>query len=534
MNKHLLCHVLLVALIAPFVTHAQDAGDGAAEQPLPQVGAQYEFQREGIFGCSVNGAYALGVAQLAGNGTFVPVNDAAITLNTGYLVYKECVLDGVTKRQAESAQTALVKRGITGYLVGRDGRPMFSVNIRNELIQRTDEVMLDRLQDANLSPMCASLKDTVRSAVVRSYLGDTRAPNRAFTCSLGGTADEQRAYLRGEGGFTWERFLASANPQNRPLDAFYVLRGYLDTSNAEETDIVRQQLTWGQGTYPIEEVDRSSGYTVRKTVTPGALVAGNIQQLLGAGFDNLKNATEIDQMVGSLFAGLSTQAITDTGGLAGIVRQNGSQLSYLDQLARESANALRTAIVNTGLTHLASARTNETNYLTVLNAIGKSLTEAIGKLRAAEKRCWELIIPAAQEYAQNNGFQISVATSTRASQEVIDEHIADYARATAEDIQEAQEGLRLINTLIAGLTNTNSLDAQRLAVEQLDNLVAQGKVHTQNDIQRASERKDAVQSALEDLISETLTAWGDNEDVNVGWCNVNNADVAKYWAERWR
>ncbi|HEY4488462.1 MAG TPA: hypothetical protein VJB97_03010, partial [Candidatus Paceibacterota bacterium] len=53
----------------------------------------YAFQRDGVFGCSLNGSYSMSVGTMSAmGGAYVPVNDASVTLNTGYLVYKECIL----------------------------------------------------------------------------------------------------------------------------------------------------------------------------------------------------------------------------------------------------------------------------------------------------------------------------------------------------------------------------------------------------------------------------------------------------------
>src|SRR3990167_9643499 len=70
---------------------------GPQEVKLEQTFSEPKgFSRQGIFGCSQTGSYSMSVGTLgAMGGAFVPVNDAAVTLNTGYLVFKECVLRGI-------------------------------------------------------------------------------------------------------------------------------------------------------------------------------------------------------------------------------------------------------------------------------------------------------------------------------------------------------------------------------------------------------------------------------------------------------
>ena len=82
----------------------------------------YQFKAQGIFGCNETGAYGMSVGSLSAvGGVYVPVNDAAVTLNTGYLVYKECVLRNVVDRIRESVTSAIANQTIETGLTGRDG-----------------------------------------------------------------------------------------------------------------------------------------------------------------------------------------------------------------------------------------------------------------------------------------------------------------------------------------------------------------------------------------------------------------------------
>lgn len=555
MKIHTAAVFACIALAAPLVASAQtgDGIDGNTTNTTTSASEQYQFQRQGVFGCNLNGAYAMSVGALnAIGGAYVPVNDAAVTLNTGYLVYKECVLDGVTKREGESAASAFLNQ----YIRKVQSLRLLSEDLRAEELARADQTVLDALRDSNVAPACEGFRNTIRTATVRKYLTETRAPNKILTCSLAGSAAEQQAFLQGRYNAAntsdyWGRFAGLIYPSNRPFDAALALEEYIGADAAQEEEIMRQQLAWGRGVYPLETVDTSAGYTRRKTATPAYLVAEGLQQVIGSGYEQLINATEIDQMIGALYAGLSTHIASDSGGLAGIVNRVGSQASYLDQVARESAAGLRNSAINAGLVTLAAARQIEAKFLEIVNATGQLLTNAINQLRAAENRCWELIIPKAEQYAKDGGvcttnpttgertctgtpFQIQVATSTQFSQPIISGQISPYAITTAEEIQKARNAVLRIDELIAGLTNTNSLDAQRLALQQLDAMVANGQLHTQNDLVTVQSRREAVESAISQLVTNTLTAWGDSTDPNVGWCNVNNPDVIKMWAERWK
>jgi hypothetical protein len=504
--------------------------NGEAVACDPATGQAYQFSRSGIFGCNQNAAYRMSVGALsARGGVYVPVNDAAVTLNTGYLVYKECVLDGVSKRFAENASTGLVNKGLIDATTGRDGGPRWPADYIADVLARSDQTFVHLLESGALSTLDPTFQGDVVRAVARNYRAQTRVANQALACPYQG---DLNAVLKGKTNDVFGGLMALTNPACNPLGAYNLAQDYANREIALQKEEMLFRLTTGQGFYGVEECDPVTGRYITKT--PGSLVASNIAQLVQSGFRQLENVTEIDQMVGALFSSLSTQVISDSQGLTGLIQSVAGQPSYLEQMTREAAQGLRESAINAALQILSAARQIEAAYYNSMNAIGLSLTQTIGQLRQAEKSCWELVIPEAQNYASQHNFQIQVATSTAFSQQIIDSQIAPLASTTIANIQKSERALSLIEQLIAGVTNTTSLEAQRIALQQLDSLVARGELHTQYDAQQAGQRRGEVEAAMADLVEDTVTAWGDSTDLNVGWCNINSPDVAQMWAEQWR
>src|SRR3989344_2312469 len=111
----------------PCTGTANDGVDTAVTASSPTL------SNGGIFGCLGQGARVQNVGTRAAiGGVYVPVNDAAVTLNTGFLVYKECILDGVARKIAENAQASLVGQSSRAILTGRNGNPQFETNARKE------------------------------------------------------------------------------------------------------------------------------------------------------------------------------------------------------------------------------------------------------------------------------------------------------------------------------------------------------------------------------------------------------------------
>ncbi|OGG79270.1 hypothetical protein A3A39_03130 [Candidatus Kaiserbacteria bacterium RIFCSPLOWO2_01_FULL_54_13] len=514
----------------PFLALAQPAPPGSAATP-------YQYQNTGIFGCNqVAGANASAGTMAAIGGVYVPVNDAAVTLNTGILVYKECVLRPLQDRLRESAMTTLFRRQFIAIETGREGNKQYVVIRTEESAQQADRALYATLTDEKiLSKLHPAFKDTVRSSVARSYRAG-RQPESQLECSYKGNVVE---VLKGkvpvnEAGIpdVLGALTVLVDPACNPMGAYSIVA---QISNERATQAVKNWekcIEEGRGFYCM--TDNASDPLKEKILTPASVVQESYQQILNSPVEQLQSANDIGQMIGALYAGITTQIISDSQGLAGLSQGIGGQASYLQQVTGESSQGVIGAAVNAALQILNSARQIETRYLAAMNSIVSSLTQTINRLRAAERMCWDLIIPEAQTYASTNGFQIQPATSTAFSQQVIESQVAPLAQAAVTNFESSQRALGLIDQLIAGVTNTASLEAQRLALQQLDTLVAQNALHTPYDAQNAEQQRNDIAGATETLVTDTVQAWGDSPDPAIGWCNINNPTVVQAWAERWR
>lgn len=563
--KKIVTYGLAISLFSlPLSALAQAAGTGtSAAGPAPaSASTPYQFARQGVFGCNLTGSYAMSVgAMSAVGGVYVPVNDAAVTLNTGYLVYKECVLRGIVDRERESALAALLKRTGQTLTTGRDGNPQYDNNQTQVAQDRANTDALYYLQNG-LSDVPASLKQPLTSTLARAYMAQVNGNTTG--CPYRG---DLQSWYSGQGDTSdyFTSFLQSSDPRCIPLQAALLKQQGLDAYIAQGQDQLRQQLQWGNGFLPVETIDANNQHI---TLTPASLVNAVAQQAVTSGFRQTENANDIDQMIGALFAGLGTQIISSTQGLAGLTQKIGSQPSYLDQVSAESAAGLRNSAANAAIQILNAALQVETGYQGIVNAIASTLTGAINQLRSIESQCWNLIIqnvcaappgpdgkcqqklPACTTTVGGTGsiggvgiagtvgvcptpLTLKVATSTVFSQQVIDSQITPLANQTVANIQSSQKALSLIQALITGVTNTTSVDAQRVALVQLDQLVAAGSLHNQNQLTSVQQQAAAVKDGMNSLVNDTKTAWGDSTDPSVGWCNVNNSSVIQMWTQRW-
>ncbi|MDO8514472.1 MAG: hypothetical protein Q7S50_02930 [bacterium] len=512
--------------------------------PLPalaQTDPPYQYARKGIFDCNLNGAYAMSIGSMAATGgVYVPVADATVELNTGILVYKECILREVIDRQREAATSAFGKRAIVGVTTGRDGKPLYVVNEGQEILTGAiDSTMLGFLQGEKLKSLNTSLQGPITRTLVRNYDVRTRAPQKILTCPYQGNLLLVHSGLLPTGVNIWDAVAAAGSAPCDPLSAFYLSEELAGASIARAEQYQQDQWTWGRGYYPVTDSEGN-------VVTPAATVQESFQRILDSPVYQLESANDIGQMIGALYAGMTTQIITNDGGLAGITQGIGGQPSYLDQITQQSSQGLRNAVVNAALNLLAAARQVEATYLQAVNAIGAVLTQTIAQLRSAEEQCWNLVVPRVCENAPvtrdntcvASGTTYEIATSTeKFAQNVIDAQIAELASTMITNIEKSENALRLIEELIQGVTNTTSPDAQRRAIEQLDALIARDLIHKRPDVDGPTgvlQQLTNVRDVMSTLVTNTVQAWADNANPAVGWCNVNNPAVIQGWKDKWR
>lgn len=534
--------ILMLASAAPLV-YAQTEGDSGAggdntSPPDPSTSSAYSYKREGIFGCNQTGSYSMSVGSLsATGGAYVPVNDAAVTLNTGYLVYKECVLRGIVNRQREAATAGILKQVVNTIETGRNGNPQYSKDLATERADKYTGAIVSALQNPALNEINPAFSASVKRAVAQGYRQALTAPGNQFKCGYTGNL---QAALQGN-EFSMELLQHLMNPACNMYWSYQQVNNYVHSVAGAEVEDMMTKLGWGQGYYGVEQCDAYG--TNCKTLTPGSTVRSNFNQVIQSGFNQLQQANDIDQMVGALFSGITSQVLGDNRGIAGLMQKTGTQASYIDQVVTEAAQGLRTAAGNAALQILNAAKQVELNFKQAWSAVSQELLSTTRHLRTIENACWNLIIEnvcegslAADKTCTEKGgtAKLKVATSTAFSQQVINDRVRSIASTTEDNIKKTDNAITLIDRLIAGITNSASLDAQRVALQQLDNLTAQRALHSQYDLQQAIKAKEDVTASMETLRTDKPKEWSESSDVNTGWCNVNNPAVLDFWKSRWK
>lgn len=550
--------IAVFALLLPFAASADTT-------------SQYQFQREGVFDCNQNGAYAMSVGALSAiGGAYVPVADAAVELNTGTLVYQQCVLREVVDRIRESVTSAFLKQATVDIQTGRNGGPQYVVSQVPELQTGTaDPIVLAALQNTSLFSNANSAQQSLLQRSLAQSYESARAENvTGLACAYQGNVQafqEGQTYNPSTG---LSDFFNASSPSCNYISEFAAYKNLLDARISQGIALQMQQWNWGQGFYP--KVDQNGN-----VVTPASVVNTSYEQILQSPFQQLQSANDIGQMIGALYAGVTTQVIGDSGGLSGISQSVGGQASYLDQVAAESATGLQGAADNAGLQILNAQQQLESAIYQAASAIVQSLTQSQTQLQTAEAQCWNSIITkvcapgtlksdntcTAQSTTcatdpitgqqtcatQSNGVTLKVATSTAFSSAVISSQITPLVGTAQTNLQSAQSALQIISNLTNAISNTTSSDAQQVALQQLDSLVAQHQLHSQSDETTITQQQSSVANSMQTLLQNTANTWGgvdSNGSATIawdgttnpgnGWCNTSSSATLQSWINTWK
>jgi len=494
---------------------------------------------QNIFNCNQTGAYAMSTGSLnAVGGTFVPVSDNAVTLNTGYLVYLECVLRPVVDAEVHYATSQYINAELHQYQTGNNGNPQYVRNFNQEYAQAGINAFNSSIQSV-VSAMNPAFQSQVSSALQRNFALVSNAPQNALACPY--TGDLNSLYQSPQTSFTFAGLFAIANPTCDPV---YSYLGGQDLSYAYVAggrNAWLTQATWGNGTLPITDANGN-------VLTPGFLVGSVANQATLSGFQQVQNANDIGQMAGPLMAGIGNQ-ILSSGGLAGADAQVGGNPSYLQQVTTEASKGLQQSITNTALSILGPALSIEQQYSQIENAIANILTETIQQLRGAETNCWTSIIAnvctasSTSATYQNghltctasNGAHLTIATSTAFSQPVIDSSITPLSATVVQNVNTASANTATIEALVTTVEMSTDPNAQTNAINQVNALVAAGALQSQADVNAANQNLSDVTSSMQTLVQNTGHTWsGDDTTNNIGgaytwsggasqnaWCNTS-------------
>lgn len=297
-------------------------------------------QAEAFFGA--NATLVVG-----GNGTIQEsLSAAANQLVAGIqtsLQAKELTLDGIAYALAKRALKQMTGNIVTWINSGFQGSPAFVTDLNGFLMDIADQVAGDIIYGAGLGFLCSPFELNVRAALEIQYQ-ESKTPELQSQCTFTGVIDNMLAF--GQSFTSWQDwFEITTKPTNNQYGAILAAEYALDISirNAQGQEI--QLLNQGQGFLSMKQcTDVAGGGQDCKVVTPGTVIAEQLNNNLDSGREALIEADEIDEIINALFAQLAEQAVTGLNGLLGLTQSggglDGTGDSYLDDMNNDEGGTI--------------------------------------------------------------------------------------------------------------------------------------------------------------------------------------------------
>ncbi len=399
------------SLSGPFV-HAQEAQ--TAQELLQRVLDQLNnptstqssvasgFSRDGVYGCT--GASYGSVGAQGPSGSHVPVFDSAVHDQERLLTYKECLLDGIYNANREALVADIIRRTVTWANTGFDGNPAYITNLPLHMLENVSDPEAERIiTGPETEVIAAPFRRDVRVALAKTYSQETRAPENALRCNV---SDTQLTSMRSGdfyAGGGWESFFNLAtNTSCNPLFAYFNARNRLQDSITTKRTEEQEQLNWGSGIRPLtvnKTVDLGDGATttVSRVVTPGFMIAENLQSAIGAGLRQTENADEIDEIVAALMSHIGVQTVSGTNGFAGLAESISGESSYLDRLVQDSSARARNNMTGAAASIVNNTVRIEQEFVKARQSAVSSLNKSQRQLETWEMTCWDGIVAQAKD-----------------------------------------------------------------------------------------------------------------------------------------
>ncbi len=558
-TKHL-ATILFVSTVfvlpIPSLAQVADTPTSTTTLNIPQVADNQ------IFDCSGSAQNSVGWEQA--RGVFVPVSENAVAHNTNVLVYKECVLDRIANKIKESMLAFMTKSTLNWVNNTSDGTPAFVTNLPNFRKGVSDKTINQFLTGKQTEVLPEKYRDDIRRIILKNYSILTKTPEALYTPTI--PEDKQGAVndlFEGKGTFKWDTFEIATQPQNNPTTQLLLATNQAIVNLKRDVADAVKEVDWGQGFKPqkkCEQIPAGNGTykEICNIVTPSSSIKDIVNYTLLTGQRQVENADQMDKLVGSLMSNIHNRILTNTDGLRGITDSSYGQ-SYIDKVVQDAQAGAKITYTNVGLDFISKILESENAYSTIRNSTQDALNALITQLKNKETTCWDDLITRAkidiidevedqacnqQQSAQCSATgtaTVKTATSTNSeylvkitgragnniksytllqnnqnSKSVIQDNITPLMNLIRRDIDYSAQSLVILNNFRTMLESSNSLGNTRFVINEVQQLIREGKVHGDAEVANARNSHRDTLSFIENLYTETESTWDDT------WCNPDN------------
>lgn len=288
------------------------------------------------------------------------VFDPANFANTLANMLKDYGLDALAWQIANLTIERMAASTVNWINSGFNGSPAYVTNPEAYFTELGDKIAGQYIfNNPNLNFLCGPMSAKIKIALARNYTNS----NVRWNCTLTQVGRNFENFMDDFGNGGWENFFElTQNQQNNPIGAYLQAENEMANKINSRVNTKLNELNWGKGFLSFEvcgeEGRDEDGVCIGSATiaTPGSVIEGQLNQVLGSGSRKLEVADEINEIVSSLLNQLVTQAIGGVKGLRGASSSNSSgENSITSRLSSSNAssmtgyfgNTIDTSVLNT-------------------------------------------------------------------------------------------------------------------------------------------------------------------------------------------
>jgi len=283
----------------------------------------------------------------------VPVNDVINNL-------KETTFDQIAWSLAKIAVQQMTTSLVDWINSGFNGNPGFVTDPLGALQDIADQTLGQFIEGSDLELLCSPFQAQIKMALITNQRNHFQ--NQA-TCKLSDVLNNAQNYKN----FVSFDFNSGSNQQTLPswsdwydvavrpggnlYSAYDIAQEELSIRISNQQYSVGKTWDWGQGllswrdcsqtdTGHSDQIDGSVNDSNCPIVTPGSVIASQLNHTLGLPQDTLVTADEFNEIISALLSQLTSQIFGAAGGLFGTSQPNSNFNgdSYINQLKQDSIN----------------------------------------------------------------------------------------------------------------------------------------------------------------------------------------------------
>jgi len=255
---------------------------------------------------------------------------------------KENVLDGIGWTIAKTALSSIIRSLINWVNSGFQGSPAFIQDLKQHLLGVLDEAAGEFIRSLGSIGefICSPFRLDVQAALAINYqqarTGMPAGGDRQM-CRISEIGSNIENFFAGMSNDMSDWLRVTSNPQNTPMGAYFAAEASLNARLINEAGQEIEIARWGQGFLSQRVCETTEGGQQRncRIVTPGQVIADQINGAVGAGRDVLIEADEINELIGALLNQLVLQVMGGINGLLGLSQNSGGSGSYVDRMVDE-------------------------------------------------------------------------------------------------------------------------------------------------------------------------------------------------------